>query len=287
MKTLRIGTCSWKYDAWKGLIYPDEKNINYLKAYAGHYDTVEIDQWFWSLHGEDKISLPRPGVVEEYIRSVPDHFRFSVKIPNSVTLTHFYKKNKSEPLKENPHFLSLELFEAFLDRLKPMKDRLGPLMFQFEYLNKQKLPSRAAFQERFGGFISQCPKGYIYCLETRNPNYLHENYFDFLNGHGLHHVFLQGYYMPSIFKLYDRFAEKIRDLTVIRLHGPGRKEIEARSGGAWHQILEPRDDDLAHLKEMLRHLQDRKVMTYLNVNNHYEGSAPLTIRRIQSILDKT
>jgi uncharacterized protein YecE (DUF72 family) len=286
MDPLRIGTCSWKYDAWKGLVYPDEKNFNYLEAYAGHYNTVEIDQWFWSLHGEDKISLPKPRIVEEYIDSVPDDFKFSVKIPNSVTLTHFYKKSKNEPLRENPYFLSLELFEEFLDRLKPMKDRLGPLMFQFEYLNKQKMPSRQAFQARFGDFVSRCPKGFIYCVETRNPNYLHEGYFDFLNRHGLRHVFLQGYYMPSIFKIYDRFAEKIQGLTVIRLHGPGRKDIEAKSKGEWNRIIEPREDDLGHLKGMLRHLQSREVMTYLNVNNHFEGSAPLTIQRIQSILQK-
>jgi len=43
----------------------------------------------------------------------------------------------------------------FLEQLKPLHDDLGPLMFQFEYLNK--------------------------------------GCFDFLNASNLHHVFLQGY----------------------------------------------------------------------------------------------
>ena len=51
---LKIGTCSWKYDSWKGLVYdPDKKYspYDYLADYAKHYNTVEIDQWFWSLFG--------------------------------------------------------------------------------------------------------------------------------------------------------------------------------------------------------------------------------------------
>ncbi len=46
MSQLRIGTCSWKYDSWRGLVYSNEPKINYLKEYSKHFNTVEIDQWF-------------------------------------------------------------------------------------------------------------------------------------------------------------------------------------------------------------------------------------------------
>ena len=49
---LRIGTCSWKYESWKGLVYEPDKRYrpdDYLRGYARHFNTVEIDQWFWSL----------------------------------------------------------------------------------------------------------------------------------------------------------------------------------------------------------------------------------------------
>ncbi|PLX23103.1 MAG: DUF72 domain-containing protein, partial [Ignavibacteria bacterium] len=46
MARLRIGTCSWKYPSWKGIVYSAPKGINYLEEYARVYDTVEIDQWF-------------------------------------------------------------------------------------------------------------------------------------------------------------------------------------------------------------------------------------------------
>ena len=141
MAVIRIGTCSWKFPSWYKLVYSAPNDINYLEEYASHYNTVEIDQWFWSLFGEEAVKLPRREDVEEYRRSVPADFRFTVKVPNSITLTHYYKKRKDEPLVANPHFLSPSLFEAFLSQLQPLEGMLGPLMFQFEYLNKQKMAS--------------------------------------------------------------------------------------------------------------------------------------------------
>ena len=285
MAELKIGTCSWKYDSWKGLIYLDRPRINHLEEYARHYDTVEIDQWFWSLHGPDRISLPRPDVVRTYVDSVPENFSFSVKVPNSITLTHFYRKSRTEPLTPNPHFLSPTLMSEFLESLAPMGKRLGPLMLQFEYLNKQKMNSQDEFLEKLDDFISACPGDFTYCVETRNPRYLNKPYFDFLARHGMGHVFIQGYYMPSIFEIYRETGQMVKDLAVIRLHGPDRKGIETKTGSVWNKIIEPKDDELAELKAMLEDLLARGVSAYLNVNNHYEGSAPLTIERIKNLLD--
>lgn len=129
---IRIGTCSWKYDSWRDIVYSDQAKQNYLKEYAQKFDTVEIDQWFWSLFGIDKISLPDVKIVKEYAESVPPDFKFSIKVPNSISLTHFYRKNKSDELIKNPHFLSLDLFNSFLTSLEPMHNKIGILMFQFE-----------------------------------------------------------------------------------------------------------------------------------------------------------
>ncbi len=97
---IKIGTCSWKYDSWKGLVYSDNVGKDYLSEYSQHYNLVEVDQWFWSLFG-DKVVLPKPDVVAEYVASVPKDFRFSIKVPNAITLTHQYGKGALEP---NPNF---------------------------------------------------------------------------------------------------------------------------------------------------------------------------------------
>jgi uncharacterized protein YecE (DUF72 family) len=284
-KKLNIGTCSWKYDSWQGLIYPDKKPFNYLKEYSKHYNCVEVDQWFWSLFPGDKVVLPSPAVIQEYADSVPQDFRFGVKVPNSITLTHHYKKKKTDPLLPNPHFLSSELMLRFLEQLKPLHDKLGPLMFQFEYLNKQKMPGGLPqFEKKVGSFVESLPGGFDYCLESRNPNFLNKSYFDFLKNQDLHHVFLQGYYMPSIFDLYKMHRELVKDMAVIRLHGPDRQGIEKVTGKDWSQVVAPKDDDISTLAKMLPYMESRDVQTFTFVNNHFEGSAPRTIERIRQTM---
>lgn len=286
MVELRIGTCSWKYPSWHGLVYSAPKGINYLQEYASQYNTVEIDQWFWSLFGKDDIRLPRPADVQSYRSSVPDDFKFTVKVPNSITLTHFYKKAKSDPAVTNSYFLSPTLFQTFLSLLDPLQDVLGPLMFQFEYLNRQKMKSQDHFQKLFEDFIRQLPASRQYAVEIRNANYLNESYFGFLNQNGLSPVFLQGYWMPPITDIYKRWRSLIlrQETAVIRLHGPDRKAMEEKTGRRWDQIVAPKDEDLAAVAGMIRELLGQGITVYLNVNNHYEGSAPLTINRITQLL---
>ncbi len=276
--SLHIGTCSWKYDSWEGLVYSKKKPANYLQEYSQHYNTVEVDQWFWSLFGEDKVVLPKPSVVKEYVASVPQNFIFCVKVPNSITLTHYYKKRIA-----NKHFLSVDLMNRFLDSIESLHENLGPLVFQFEYLNKQKMSGASEFMDRFGVFIEQLPADLTYCIELRNPSWLEKRYFDFLIEKKLHHVFLQGYYMPSIFDLYRKHQEQIIDATVIRLHGPDRKGIEKQTGKDWSQIVAPKMADIENLAKMVADLQSRNVKAYIYVNNHFEGSAPRTITKIEAL----
>jgi hypothetical protein len=62
---------------------------------------------------------------------VPDDFLFSVKVPNAITLTHFYanqhRTHREYANRPNEHFLSIELFRSFLATLTPMASKLGPL----------------------------------------------------------------------------------------------------------------------------------------------------------------
>lgn len=90
--------------------------------------------------------------------------------------------------------------------------------------------------------------------------------------------------MPSIFDVYKQFSEKIRSLTVIRLHGGDRKEMEEQTGNNWNRIVTSKDEDLQSLAKMLADLRTRNVEAYLYVNNHFEGSAPRTIARINEFL---
>lgn len=287
MAKLRIGTCSWRFDSWHELVYSAPRGINYLEEYAARYDTVEIDRWFWSLFGHDKVRLPRPVDVEEYRGSVPDDFRFTIKAPNSITLTHFYKVAKGDPLVPNPYFLFVPLFREFLSLLRPLHDVLGPLMFQFEYLNRRKMASQSRFQDNLEVFAGRLPPGYEYAIEVRNPRFLNESFFRFLGRTGLSPVLLQGYWMPQLARVYEEWRALIieHEVIVIRLLGPDRKGIEEQTGKRWDRTVAPKDEELRGIVDVAQDLLSHGVSVYLNVNNHYEGSAPLTIERIRRLFN--
>ncbi len=283
MAALRIGTCSWKYDSWRRIVYSGKPKINYLAEYSTRYNTVEIDQWFWSLF-DDTVKLPEKYTVKEYNDSVPQDFKFTIKVPNSITLTHFYPTKSKPSLKANPDFLNPELFHRFLQTLEPMKNKVGPLMFQFEYMNKQKMNSETEFLDRLESFVETIDRAFDYAVELRNPNYLNKSYFEFLARQDLSHVLLEGYFMPSINEVFNKFKDQIDSTIIIRLHGPDRKKIEAITEGDWSNIVLPKDDKIEKLPLIINYFLEKEVDVYINVNNHFEGSAPLTIEKITRLL---
>ncbi len=285
MSTIRFGTCSWKYESWKGIIYPESEEFNYLKEYSNHYNTVEIDQWFWSLYAPSKVVLPQTETVIEYKNSVPKDFLFTIKVPNSITLTHFYRKNKSEELIKNPYFLSLDIYSKFLDSIEPLKENVGCLIFQFEYLNKGKIASQKMFEDLIYDFISKISNsGFPIGIEIRNPNYLNKNYFKFLEKLKIIPIMIEGYYMPSVVETCSKFLMDFKGGIVFRLHGPDRSGIEKMSNKNWNQIYIDRIEELEKLSNLFNNLLTREVDLFVNVNNHFEGSAPLTIKKLKNLM---
>ncbi len=286
MAELRVGTASWNFDSWRGLVYDEAGGRSYLEQYAGVYDTVEVDRWFWSLFEAPQPRLPERRTAEQYSSSVPDRFLFTIKVPNSITLTHHYRRDKSKPLQVNPHFLSTSLFDQFLERIAPLGEKVGALIFQFEYLNREKMPSQGEFLNRMEEFFSAVSPPYPCSVETRNPKYLNDSYFEFLRSNSLFPCLLQGYYLPDIRPLLRERESWFEpgDKAIIRLHGPDRQGMEKRTGKQWNRIVAPKDEEIADIVEMIGRLLRRGTDIFLNVNNHYEGSAPLTIQKIRRAL---
>ena len=121
-------------------------------------------------------------------------------------------------------------------------------------------------------------------IEIRNPNYLNEKYFSFLKELNIAPVFLEGYYMPHVTEIYKKFKKYINNLVVIRLHGPDKKGIEKVANDNWNKIYINRDMELISIVKMIKELQSNEVDLFVNVNNHFEGSAPLTIEKIKKLI---
>jgi len=156
---------------------------------------------------------------------------------------------------------------------------------QFEYLNKQKMNSFSVFQEKIYEFHSNLPNDIPPIgIEIRNPNYLKQQYFELLQDLKIINVFLEGYYMPSVAGVYDQFKNYVQGMSIIRLHGPDRKGIEKIAKDDWNKIYIDRQKEINLIVDMIKDLNNKKVDLFVNVNNHFEGSAPLTIERIKNAL---
>jgi uncharacterized protein YecE (DUF72 family) len=92
MGSVKIGTCSWNYPSWVGLVYSaaSPKAAGYLPEYAKRFRTAEVDSWFYR--------LPERQDVLEYLGAVDEGFRFTVKVVEEISLTHLRDRGSKAPI---------------------------------------------------------------------------------------------------------------------------------------------------------------------------------------------
>ncbi len=138
-----VGTAGWNVPKAYADQFPGSGS--HLERYAQRFNAVEINSSFYRPH--------RVATYERWAASVPEHFRFSVKIPRSIT--HEGRlENVDEPL------------ARFLDEVAGLGPKLGPLLLQ--------LPPSLLFQDaKSGAFLQhlrQVVPGSIVC-EPRHPTW--------------------------------------------------------------------------------------------------------------------
>ena len=90
--------------------------------------------------------------------------------------------------------------------------------------------------------------------------------------------------MPPVWELEEKFAGHLTAAVVIRLMGADRQGIEARSNDDWSLVRDAKDDELRRIIPMAQRLRKRGKQVYININNHYEGSAPRTAEKVRGLL---
>jgi uncharacterized protein YecE (DUF72 family) len=186
---LHIGTSGWHYQHWKSLFYP--KNLSekdFLKFYAKHFTTAEINNTFYQ--------LPEAKTFCNWRDSVPQGFVFAVKA--SRYITHMKKlKDSKQPL--------LSLFR----KIDILDEKLGPVLFQLP-------PNWHVNAERLGSFLKLLPDDYRYTFEFRDTSWFCPEIYDMLENYGV---------AFCIYDLNEVLTPKkiTADFIYIRLHGPDRK----------------------------------------------------------------
>jgi len=64
------------------------------------------------------------------------------------------------------------------------------------------------------------------------------------------------------------------------LMGPDRAGIEREAGKKWDKVVAPKDESIEGVVGVVREQVDRGREVYVNVNNHYERCAVLTIEKL-------
>jgi uncharacterized protein YecE (DUF72 family) len=125
LSVVRVGTAGWAIPRAVAGSFPEEGSG--LQRYAARFDVAEINSSFHRQH--------RPGTYARWAESTPEGFRFSAKLPRTIT-----------------HDLRLASAEAELDRflgeIAGLGSKLGPLLVQLP-------PSLAFAPEVAAPFLGQ------------------------------------------------------------------------------------------------------------------------------------
>lgn len=126
MTGIRIGTAGWSVPSAYRSDFPEEGS--HLERYARRLDAVEINSSFYRPH--------RHATYRRWAASVPEDFRFSVKIPRTIS----HERRLAE---------CGDLLARFADEVGGLEGKLGILLLQ--------LPPSLAFDATVAAaFLSQC-----------------------------------------------------------------------------------------------------------------------------------
>ena len=145
----RIGCSGWNYKSWRDNFYPERLPAGrWLKYYAAHFDTVEVNNTFYR--------LPERSTFTTWRGDVPSSFQFAVKA--SRFLTHMKRlRDPDEPL------------SRLFSRVSALGRQLGPVLYQLpEHFHLDLL--------RLDSFLTALPrvssrKRVLHVMEFRHPSW--------------------------------------------------------------------------------------------------------------------
>ena len=282
-----IGTSSWKYSGWCGLLYDEARYVyrgkfaesrfekNCLPEYAEVFKTVCVDAAYYK--------FPSERYLEGLVSQVPNDFQFTFKVTDHITIKKYtnlprFGLNAGKP---NEHFLDADLFQAaFLKPLEKFKQNVGVLMFEFSPFYKSDFEHGREFVEVLEQFLAKLPKDWRYGVEIRNKHFLHPDYFAALRRHGVAHVFNSWQGMPTVTEQMSfSDSQTTDDFSVARfLLKPGRKYEEAvKEFSPYKEVKEVNEEARQAGAKLIQQAKQKAKKTFIYVNNRLEGNALGTI----------
>jgi len=152
-----IGTSGWSYQHWREVFYPRSLSPrHWLEFYAARFGTVEINATFYR--------LPALATFENWKRSTPAGFQFTVKAHRLIT--HLHRLKDAGPA-----------WESFWRSAQGLGEKLACILVQLP-------PSMPAHPDRLAAFGRLLPPGVRFAFEFRHPSWFEEPVYAVLREHG-------------------------------------------------------------------------------------------------------
>ncbi len=284
----RLGTSSWTYSGWTGLVwdvdYSDAMLSKHgLVAYAQHplFRAVSLDRAFY-----------RPLSALQYARyaaQVGDDFRFTVKAPAMVT-DATVRNETGRALQPNPVFLNAEL--AVQSFVQPALDGLGPklgaLVFEISPLPWPLQANMPELLERLGAMLHALPSlalqapDAVVAVEVRDPGWLTSDFVTVLRSAKATYCLGLHAKMPPI----EAQLPVLRALwpgplvcrwNMHRKHGPYGYEDAAKLYLPYNRLVDEDPETRTTLARVINATVKAGYRAYVTVSNKAEGSAPLSV----------
>jgi len=264
IQNLRLGTSSWSSQDWVGVFYPaDTAPADFISEYAKHFDAVEADSTFYR--------TPSAAMVRNWHARTPPGFLVAAKFPQVIT----HEKVLVDCAKE---------LSEFLKTMDLLGEKLGPLLLQFPYFNKQAFPQAQDFHMRLSSFLEQLPRGRAYALELRNKYWINGRLLDMLRARNIALALIDHPWMTPVDQLVAKQDIVTADFAYLRWLGD-RKGIEERTK-TWNSVIIDRTREMETWIPIIRRLLKRGIRILGFFNNHYAGFAPGSIKLFHGVWER-
>jgi uncharacterized protein YecE (DUF72 family) len=280
--TVRLGTSSWTFPGWAGLVYASHASAQALArdglvAYARHplLRTVSLDRAFY-----------RPLDATEYAahaRQVPEGFRFVVKAPARIC-DAVLREPGGRGVQPNPLFLDAQaaLDEVVRPAMEGLGARLGALVFQISPLPGEWLRRRSELLGRLDQLLAALPPGLLAAVEVRDATWLGADFAAVLRDRGATYCLGLHPRLPPI----DDQLPMLRALwpgplvcrwNLHRRHGAHGYEAAKSGYEPFDRLVDPDPDTRAVLANVASATAAAGHPVFITINNKAEGSAPCSV----------
>jgi uncharacterized protein YecE (DUF72 family) len=276
--TFRYGTSSWSEAAWNGVFYPrGMKPADQLAFYATQFSTVEADTTYYR--------VPSVSLVRGWRDKTPPGFTLSAKFPRSIVHCGAGERPDGARVLVPEHTAADT--ERFLEAMRELGNKAGPLVLQFPYFNREAFASLSPFLERLDPYLASLPRDFRYGVEVRNKHWLAKPFFDVLRAHRAAWVAVDLKYMPHPLDMQADIDPFTADFAYARLIGD-RALVEAATDTLDHVAVD-QSARIDRWAEWLARAATKTAETFAYANNHFAGFAPETIRelarKVEALLD--